>query len=390
MSVVDAAGANLFDAGHDAFPFAVAAAAAALRDHGDLLAAACACAGNDARLGGDEAPPAVVSLHLGDALFAHLDDVFVRTAPNSPNAARARPPAFEAPSRVVDFGVAGLPRCAGVAAEPRNRSAPVVYVGGNRLELRTPGASQNCALAVALFAAALAEAFDEVAAAVARGARPLDAAAALWARGRDAVYGGSCYSAKWRAEAAARGLASAPSGVDAVERAFARPGAAAVLARVFPEDGAADRWRRTLHDAYAVAVELEARVAAAMVARVLPALRAGGHDAAPLERAAADLAAAADAIEGDDSDDDDGDRGGGGDRVVAIRVDDGEAERTPEPRRGDEAFLAARRCLDIRRGPMARVAALSADAEAKLGTAWPFPTAFELVFSSAADPSDPG
>ena len=52
-------------------------------------------------------------------------------------------------------------------------------------------------------------------------------------------------------------------------------------------------------------------------------------------------------------------------RIEAVRSASGEAERTPEPRHGDEAFLAARRCLDIRRGPMARVAALSADAEAK-------------------------
>ena len=54
-----------------------------------------------------------------------------------------------------------------------------------------------------------------------------------------------------------------------------------------------------------------------------------------------------------------------------------------------KCFTAAS-CSERHSIAMARVAALSADAEAKLGTAWPFPTAFELVFSSAADPSDPG
>ena len=183
-----------------------AAVIRAVDKHATLLRASVAHSGNDHRLGANEAPPAILSIYLGE----QLTEVFEGIARGGTGKA-ARP-------GLLTIGVDVLPPLPKDAGD-RNRTSPFAFTG-NKFEFRAVGASQSVASPLVILntivADSLADMADELEAAKIR--TPEDLAAAVQksirqimkAHGR-IIFNGDNYSAAWRAEAARRGLAHAPT-----------------------------------------------------------------------------------------------------------------------------------------------------------------------------------
>jgi len=175
-----------------------------------LLRASIASAGNDHRLGANEAPPAIISVFLGDQLTEIFDQI------EAGNATAARR------GGVLDTGATVLPKLARDAGD-RNRTSPFAFTG-NKFEFRAVSSSQNAALPAICLNLAMSEALDHMAtaleAAVAAG-EPLERAvrALLAATVRDhkrIIFNGNGYSDEWREEAARRGLLNLRDTVEAL------------------------------------------------------------------------------------------------------------------------------------------------------------------------------
>jgi glutamine synthetase len=171
-----------------------------LQQHAAVLRTTIASAGNDHRLGANEAPPPILSAYLGEALdSAVLAVIGARDEAPVPSAKR--------PFEVVP-GI-HLRRDPG----DRNRTSPVAFTG-NKFEFRAVGSSENCAWPQAVLNAAVADALAEVADRVERalaggGDRDtalMSVAQEVLRESRSVCFDGNGYSAEWREEAARRGL----------------------------------------------------------------------------------------------------------------------------------------------------------------------------------------
>ena len=178
----------------------------ALDEYADLLRTAVATPGNDHRLGGAEAPPAIISLFVGEELEAVIDAI----ASNSPYAGPVK--------MKMDLGVDVLPKISKDTAD-RNRTSPFAFTG-NKFEFRMPGSAQNLsdantilntAVAKALkgFADELEEATDFRAAVIALVQRTIH-------DHRRIIFNGNGYSHEWEEEAARRGLPNNKTTPDAL------------------------------------------------------------------------------------------------------------------------------------------------------------------------------
>ena len=161
----------------------------------ELLRLSTACAGNDHRLGGNEAPPAVISVFLGDALL----DALRRAAGEEAESHR---------NRSLSIGVATSPELLADDSD-RNRTSPFAFTG-NKFEFRMVGASQSIAFANTVLNTILADSFnafaiyfEEEGFSPATVRRVIDET--LRAHGR-VVFNGDNYTARWAEEAESRGL----------------------------------------------------------------------------------------------------------------------------------------------------------------------------------------
>ena len=210
-------GKNLLDPGSDPndnalFLTMLCAVIEAVDSHADLLRASVAGAGNDHRLGANEAPPAVISIYVGDQLAEVLDRI------ENPKSAK-----HEAKGTMM-IGVDTLPAIPKDATD-RNRTSPFAFTG-NKFEFRAPGSSVCCAGPMMVLNTIVAEAVDRIAgelerAKVAGKAKPGQHTAAfhnalqkilqasLKAHKR-VVFNGNGYEADWPKEAERRGLPNAP------------------------------------------------------------------------------------------------------------------------------------------------------------------------------------
>lgn len=175
-----------------------------------LLRASVASASNDHRLGANEAPPAIISIFLGD----QLADVFDQIAKGGATSSKER--------GTLQVGADTLPV---LPTDPgdRNRTSPFAFTG-NRFEFRAPGSMQTVAGPMTTLNTVMAEALDHIATAletaVADGTEFNDAVQAVLAdmitSHGAVVFNGDGYSDAWQEEAAARGLPHLRTTLDAL------------------------------------------------------------------------------------------------------------------------------------------------------------------------------
>lgn len=179
------------------FLLMLAAFIQAVDEYADLLRASAACAGNDHRLGGNEAPPSVISIFLGE----HLTDLLIQAAEGGISSRKAD-------HQVMSTGVAALPDFEKDDSD-RNRTSPVAFTG-NKFEFRMLGSSQSIALTNVVLNTALADVFSRYSARLEQ-ATDRDAqinaiiADAVHTHGR-IIFNGNNYSKEWAQEAQRRGL----------------------------------------------------------------------------------------------------------------------------------------------------------------------------------------
>ena len=178
----------------------------AVDDYQDLLRTTVASPGNDHRLGANEAPPAIISIFVGDELGTILDSI----ANDSPYEAKGK--------AKIDLGVDVLPVFPKDNTD-RNRTSPFAFTG-NKFEFRMPGSAMNLSDANTVLNAAVAKVLRDFAAEM-EGAEDFTAAAAAWIKKtikahERILFNGNGYSADWEAEAEKRGLLNMKTTVDAL------------------------------------------------------------------------------------------------------------------------------------------------------------------------------
>ena len=263
-------GENLLDPGQTPasnaqFLLFLTAVIKAVDEYQDLLRISVATAGNDHRLGANEAPPAIVSMYIGDELQAVVDELV--TGKPHENASR----------EAMSVGVLAIPRIP-LDNSDRNRTSPFAFTG-NKFEFRMPGSSLNIACTNIMLNTAVAEELrqfaDELEAAD-------DFAAALdtlvrreISAHRRILFNGNGYSAEWPQEAARRGLLNLASTPEALPHyvdqknldLFARHG-------VYSESEMRSRLEIVLEE-YAKTIRIEGCTSADMLRKmILPACMA--------------------------------------------------------------------------------------------------------------------
>ena len=175
-----------------------------------LLRMSIASAGNDHRLGANEAPPAILSVFLGDMLTDIFEQVETGGAKTSKHGG------------VLDIGVSVLPKLPRDAGD-RNRTSPFAFTG-NKFEFRAVSSGQNIAFPATCLNVAVAESLDymasELEAMLKKGQGLGDAVAALLKKvikqHKRIIFNGNGYSAEWQKEAGKRGLQNLKNTVDAL------------------------------------------------------------------------------------------------------------------------------------------------------------------------------
>jgi glutamine synthetase len=244
------------DTPHDNAQFLVFCAAVirAVHKYAGLLRASVASATNDHRLGANEAPPAIISIFLGD----QLADVFEQIAKGAATSSKGK--------GVMHIGVDTLPV---LPTDPgdRNRTSPFAFTG-NRFEFRAPGSMQTVAGPMVMINTIMAEALDhcatELETAVAAGT-DFDTAVQnllteiITAHGA-VVFNGDGYSEKWQLEAAERGLPNLRTTLDALPELISEPAMELFEKyKVFNHREMHSRYEIGLEQ-YALTIEVEARL----------------------------------------------------------------------------------------------------------------------------------
>ena len=208
-------GHNLLEPGHTPeenlqFLYFLGATLKAIHRHGGLLRAAIAFAGNDHRLGANEAPPAIMSAFLGSQLNLILEAI------------ERGDVADASEKQILNLGLASLPMLEKDATD-RNRTSPFAFTG-NKFEFRAVGSSQAIAFPLTVINATVAEALDdmnarmeaEIAAGRATRAAAMAVIRETIVETRSIRFEGNNYSAEWRQEAEQRGLPHARDTVAAL------------------------------------------------------------------------------------------------------------------------------------------------------------------------------
>ncbi len=259
-------GDNLLDPGHtphenELFLVFLCAVIQAVDKYAHLLRASVASAGNDHRLGAMEAPPAIISIFLGDQLWNVLECLEADT--------EVRPGALEP----IRLGVSTLPPLPKDATD-RNRTSPFAFTG-DRFEFRTPGSALSPAKCVfvlnTIVADALAGIADELEAADDANEAAQGIVRRLIHDHKRVIFNGDNYTPQWLAEAEKRGLANLRDTVDA-DGAL---GSGAVVARLERQRvvgrGPLGARVEINFQLYAQSMQIEGRCAATMARRqILP------------------------------------------------------------------------------------------------------------------------
>jgi glutamine synthetase len=247
-SMSDELGNNLLNPGetpHDNVQFLVFCAAVlrAVNKFQGLLRFAIASAGNDHRLGANEAPPAIISIFLGDM----LTDIFQQIE-------KAGTAKSTKTGGIMDIGVNVLPKLPRDAGD-RNRTSPFAFTG-NKFEFRAVSSNQSIALPNVALNVAVTESLDYIATELEKdlkSGKKLQAAVKtlltkLIKDNKRIIFNGNNYSDEWQKEATKRGLMNHRTSVDAYGEAL-KP----EVVKAFEKYGVLNE--RELHARYEVAVE---------------------------------------------------------------------------------------------------------------------------------------
>lgn len=270
-SLIDSEGTNLLIPGRNQasqlrFLIFLMSVVLGVQRHGGLLRGIIAGPGNDRRLGGQEAPPSIMSVHLGGALTALLDNLVRRKPPSSKTAEE------------IDLGLGGVAKIPRDTAD-RNRTSPLAFTG-DKFELRAVGSSVAIAMPNMAINAIVAEALDDMSDRIElRVAKGEDRTRAAFHVLREVIketepcrFDGDSYTAEWAMEASRRGLPAAKSTPEAL-LAFADEATLSLFERygLMTRDEAMARYRIRL-EFYIKTVTVELAVARRMLStEILPA-----------------------------------------------------------------------------------------------------------------------
>ncbi len=203
---------NLLDPGKNpqenyTFLVFIAAVITAVDRHQDLLRLSVASAGNDHRLGANEAPPAIISMYLGDDLISVIESLAGKR--------------YEKKSRKnMDMASGVIPQFKQDTTD-RNRTSPFAFTG-NKFEFRMLGSSCNISTPNTVINTAVAEALDEFATALEKADDVIDCAKKLvtnaYEKHKRIVFNGNGYSPEWKKEAAQRGLLNIDNTPEALKK----------------------------------------------------------------------------------------------------------------------------------------------------------------------------
>ena len=266
-------GKNLLDPGktpseNAQFLLILAAVLKAVDEYASLLRLSVAYAGNDHRLGGGEAPPAIVSVFLGEELEGLINSIVDGTAYKAAKAG------------VMDLGVPAVPTFRRDTTD-RNRTSPFAFTG-NKFEFRMLGSSQNIAMPNIVLNTAVAEVFRQFADRLENTEDgehfDREVAAILketFTAHKRIIFSGNGYSEAWEKEAARRGLPNLRDSVDAY-RHFDDPENVALLTRHGVMNETEIQSRREIYfENYAKIINIEALTMIEMVSRdIIPAVSA--------------------------------------------------------------------------------------------------------------------
>ena len=262
-SICTDTGENLLDPGDTPnenlqFLLVLACIMKAVDDHADLLRCSAACVGNEHRLGAQEAPPAIISIFLGD----QLDDVVEQIVANVESVkllARG----------TLDSGVSTVP-VLNKDGTDRNRTSPFAFTG-NKFEFRMVGSSDSIAEANVALNAIVAEAFCQ-AADILEGAQDFNTACSKlihdWmAQHQRIIFNDDGYSDEWVAEAVRRGLPNLRSMVDTVP-ALTTPKAEALFTKfgIYTKSELEAR-AEIMYETYVKVIKIEANTMIHMAAK---------------------------------------------------------------------------------------------------------------------------
>lgn len=173
---------------------AIACLSYGLCQYNEMVRCAVAHAGNDHRLGAQEAPPAIISLYPGTGFEAHVEAIV----------AGGDLLGYKAEKKMQSTGCSSsMPIEANV--EDRNRTAPFPFCG-NRFEFRAVGSSQNCSFPVMICNTIMAAGMSHLSGLIEGGMSHRDAVAKVFSENKQVIFTGNGYSAEWPVEAAKRGL----------------------------------------------------------------------------------------------------------------------------------------------------------------------------------------
>jgi glutamine synthetase len=338
----------------------------AVDEYAGLMRVSIASAGNDHRLGANEAPPAIVSVHLGEELTAVLDQIETGTPRTNGNGTH------------LQIGVTTLPPLP-LDSSDRNRTSPFAFTG-NKFEFRSVGSSASIAMPNTVLNTIVAEILSRFAARL-EAAADINAEVTaivkeVIAENKRVIFNGNNYAPEWVREAAKRGLKNIRNTVDAIGELLADKNIE-VLARhgVLSPVETRSRYEIMLEN-YIKTINIEALTALEMAnRRILPAvmravketagtvaaLKAAGADPATCSAALSELSTGFTALK---------------DSVAAL-----EKTQASAGSMHGELIKQARYYRDQVIPKMEKARSIADELEMKVDASfWPFPTYGDLLF----------
>ena len=208
VNIVTNTGVNLFKPGTDpinnkAFLATLACMVKGVDDYADLLRLSIATPGNDHRLGGNEAPPATISMFLGEELNDVIEAIINNKEPHEVKSAR------------FNTGVSVIPDFKKDNTD-RNRTSPFAFTG-NKFEFRGVGSSQSIAVANTMLNTMLAATMKKMIEKLEKGTSLNDCIKEFFNNHKRVIFEGNGYSKEWEAEVTKRGLSNLKNTVDAIK-----------------------------------------------------------------------------------------------------------------------------------------------------------------------------